>query len=385
MPQPRMAVVRRLTDGKDQTIDQALVLWFPGPATATGEDIAELHLHGGRAVVAAVLARLAGLPGLRPAAPGEFTRRAFAHGLIDLAQAEALGDLLAAETEAQRRNAVMQFEGGLAHLIGGWVADVVALAATVEAGIDFSDEDDVDSIDLPGVTRAVSVLADAIAENLEAPPAERLRDGLRIVIAGAPNAGKSTLLNALVGREAAIATPIAGTTRDLIEVPVVLQGVALVIVDTAGLRTGPVDIVEAIGINRAQAAIATADLVIALDDDVISSAPTIRVSTKSDLGLANNGLAVSGKTGDGLSALRSAIVKQAHELLPRPDRLALNARHRNALSAAVTALRAIADQSDLLIIAEQLRHARAALDRVTGAGDVEAVLDSIFARFCIGK
>ncbi len=386
LPEARRAHLVRLRDADDLTIDEALALWFPGSNSATGEDIVELHLHGARAVVAAALCALSAIPGLRPAEPGEFTRRAFANGRYDLAQAEALGDLLAAETEGQRRNAVLQFEGGLRRLIDAWQRRVVGMAAAVDASLDFSDEEDVEEAEFAQTVEEAAALAVLIARHLHDPPAERLRDGLRVVIAGEPNAGKSTLLNALVGREAAIATPIAGTTRDLIEVPVVLNGIAMILIDTAGLRDDASDVVEEIGIGRAQTAIASADLVIALDDSVVTTGPVIRVAAKSDLkdGTPTD-LPVSAQTGEGVPALREAIAKAASSLLPPPDCVALNARHRAALCEAIAALRAIDAAPEMLVVAEHLRQARLALDRVIGGGDTESVLDEIFGRFCIGK
>lgn len=388
LPEPRHATLRRLYSQDGALLDQALTLWFPAPASATGEDVAELHLHGGRAVVAVVSQALAAIHGLRPAEPGEFTRRAFENGRLDLAEAEGLGDLLAAETEAQRRNAILQLSGGLADKTRCWLDDVVSIAAQVEATLDFSDEDDVSEADVAPLHRAMTSLADAIAGDLAMPPAERLRDGIRVVIAGEPNAGKSSLFNALIGRDAAITAPIAGTTRDMIEAPVVIDGVAFVLIDTAGLRDDGTDAIEAIGIERARRAINVADLVIALDDSVVGSVEAVRiaVSAKSDLVASPAGrLGVSAVTGAGLADLRRAMVSSATTILPPPDHVALNARHRAALAEAVTALRAACASGDLIVIAEELRMARLAIARVTGGGDVETVLDSIFSRFCIGK
>ena len=260
LPPPRRASYRRLRDESGAPLDDALVLWFPGQKTATGEDLAEFHLHGGRAVVAAMLAELARQPGCRPAKAGEFTRRAFENGRIDLAEAEGLADLLAAETEAQRQSALVLAEGGLGQLVSTWERTLLAESARLEALLDFSDEGDVGETapDLSGLVDLRNAL-----KNLEqAPPAERLRDGVRVVLAGPPNSGKSSLFNYLVGREAAIVTPIAGTTRDRIEAPIALDGLPLLLIDTAGLRDETADEVEAIGIARSGAAMAEADILL---------------------------------------------------------------------------------------------------------------------------
>jgi tRNA modification GTPase len=386
LPAPRTARLATLTGNDGAVLDRGLVLWFPGPKSATGEDVAELHLHGGRAVVAAVMTALSLMAGLRAAEPGEFTRRAFENGRLDLAEAEALGDLLSAETEAQRRNAMLQLNGGLADKINAWLDALVMLAAQTEAVLDFSDEDDVGEGDLAALQRAIRSLGDLISADLAEPPAERIRDGVRVVIAGAPNAGKSSLLNALTGRATAIVTPVAGTTRDVIEAPVVIDGIAFVLTDTAGLRNDATDEAEAQGIARARHEIEIADLVISLDETIAVSGPRIAISAKSDVVAPRaDTLAVSALTGDGLAALRRLIVSEARMILPPPDRVALNARHREALSDAVEALVAAARSDDVLVIAEELRRARLAAARVIGGGDVEAVLDGIFSRFCIGK
>ena len=235
LPEARRAMSATLRWQGDM-LDLALILWLPGPGTATGEDIAELHLHGGRAVVASVLDALGRQPGLRLAEPGEFTRRAFSNGKLDLAQAEGLADLLAAETEAQRRQALRQAEGGLGKLVGSWRERLLGLAARVEAAIEFAeDEDDVPAL-APADLTGVAMLTVEMEAALSQPPAERLRDGVRIVVAGPTNAGKSSLINILAGREAAIASPIAGTTRDLIEIPVSIAGMPCLLIDSAGLR-----------------------------------------------------------------------------------------------------------------------------------------------------
>lgn len=386
VPAARRATLVSLRSADGHVLDQAIVLWFPRPASATGEDVVELHLHGGRAVIAAVSDALAAMPGLRAAEPGEFTRRAFENGRIDLAQAEALGDLLRAETEAQRRGAIAQLEGGLARLVGDWQAILTMLSARVEAIVDHDDEGDVDSRDIDRVIAEAAALADAMDAALAMPPAERLHDGIRIVVAGRPNAGKSSLINALSGRDVAIVTPVAGTTRDVIEVPLVWDGLPVILSDTAGLRDDAADAAEAIGIARARNVAAAADLVIALDDSVVAVENVIAVRAKADLGGVDDGRrAVSAATGEGIAALRSLLSGRVKALLPPPDRVALNARHRAALRDATAALRELAQMPDVVIQAELLRLARLALGRVTGQGDTEAMLDALFGRFCIGK
>jgi tRNA modification GTPase len=387
LPEPRRAVLRTLHAGDDQ-LDTALVLRFPGPNSATGEDLVELHLHGGRATIAAVSNALSAIPGLRPAEPGEFTRRAFENGRIDLSEAEGLSDLLAAETENQRRSALAMASGGLSRIVEGLRGELLMASARVEAAIDFADEDDVDPWpERPAVLNALTVRLEALLAN---PPAERLRDGVRIAIAGPPNAGKSTLINALVSRDAAIVSPIAGTTRDVIEVPVQLQGLALIFIDTAGLRAETNDSIEAIGISRAEAIIGSSDLVLWLGDP--QAAPdregVIVIRAKADLSadaLDDSRLAVSAMTGEGLGALIEALATAAKAVLPSPDAIALNARQRICLAELAIDVRASASDNDLILSAEHLRLGRVVLDRLTGRAGVEDMLDALFGTFCIGK
>jgi tRNA modification GTPase len=389
LPTPRFAVVRKLSDpATAMFLDTALVLWLPGPDTATGEDLVELHVHGGRAVVAAVEGALSQIDGLYPAEPGAFTRRAFENGRLDLTQVEGLADLLAAETERQRMAALVLAEGGLRREVERWQTRLLQLAARAEALIDFADESDVGTSD--------AVLQDdcgALAAELEAalanPPAERLRDGVRIGIAGPPNAGKSTLLNALVGRDAAIASPIAGTTRDIIETPVNLGGVPVVFVDMAGIRVHTDDAIEAIGIARAEAAIACSDLLLWLGDpaDAPKGDHVLRIGTKSDLGSprAHTDHAISAVTGENMADLIATLTARATLLLPAIGSLALTTAQQAHIRAASAALTRASTQSDDVLCAEDLRTAMRALDRITGAADTEAMLDTLFGRFCIGK
>lgn len=390
LPVPRRATLRILTDPETgERLDQALLLWFPGPATATGEDLAELHLHGGRAVVAAVERALVAIDGLRPAEPGEFTRRALVNGRIDLAEAEGLGDLLSAETEAQRRAALSSVEGAVSRAVADWNRKLLEVSAQIEAMLDFSDEDDVAPESLALTTTRIAELADAIAGVLTNPPVERLRDGVRVVLAGAPNAGKSTLLNALAEREAAIVSPIAGTTRDRIEVPVVREGIAYLLIDVAGMAAATDDPIERIGIERAQESIRSADIVILLDNTIAppATAAAIRIRARADINAGGDEslLAVSARTGLGVTALWEKIAAAARRLMPRLDLLVLNRRQRELCHEAEAALRGAIGAPDLLVVAEQCRLARRAFDRITGTSDTEAMLDALFGRFCIGK
>ncbi len=391
LPKPRRAAVRALHDPADGVLlDRAIVLCFPGTNTATGEDLAEFHLHGGRAVVRAVEAALAARPGLRSAEPGEFTRRALLHGRIDLSEAEGLGDLLMAETEAQRRSAIRSAEGAVRRAVEEWTDRLLGLAARVEAELDHSDEDDVaDAALLPAIRSGAAALAADIEAVAHRPPVERLRDGIRVVLAGPPNAGKSSLLNSMVGRDAAIVSPISGTTRDRIEAPVVRGGIAWLLIDTAGLAELPGDEIEAIGIARAQAAQTEADILLWLGDEAPPAHDHLLwLNPRADLPGREAGkerLSLSSRTGEGMDGLWQAMADLAAELLPPPDQMALNARQRELSQGAAAALRAIERERDLLLIAEQLRSAMRAFDAITGRAGVEAMLDALFGRFCIGK
>lgn len=385
VPQPRKATALRLTDAEGVALDQALVLWMPGPATATGEDVAELHLHGGRAVVAAVEAALARLPGLRKAEAGEFTRRAFANGRIDLAEAEGLADLLVAETEVQRRAALAMAGGALSRQVEDWRARVLALAAAVEAVLDFGDEDDVAG--LPGDFGArLAALGEEIAAWLARPRAERLREGYRVVLAGPPNAGKSSLFNALLASEAAITAATPGTTRDVIERPVAIGGIPFVLVDTAGLRDDAGDAVEGMGIERAHAELARADVVLWLGTEGEGPPGSWEIAPKSDLAAEKSDprVRVSAATGEGLDALKAELVRSAGELMPVPGESALNARQHALLERAKEAF-CDPDHDTMLILGEKLRLARVAFDTLTGRASTEHMLDALFGRFCIGK
>lgn len=389
MPVPRRASLRSIVDPIDhRPLDQALLLWLPGPASATGEDMAELHVHGGRAVVTAVLRSLGNLPGLRAAEAGEFTRRAFANGRIDLTEAEALGDLLTAETETQRRNALALADGVLSRKLADWLQHVLLLSARVEAVLDFEDEADV-----PGLGEAFTAelrrLSDDVSGWCDRPPVERLRDGIRVVLAGPPNAGKSTLLNALAGREAAIVTPIAGTTRDLVEVPASIGGIAFLLTDTAGLHEAAADAVEEIGIARARQAIESADILLWLGEADGAPAGSVRIAARSDeaefQGADQADLTLSARTGQGMQQLTELLVARAATLLPREDQVALSRRQRDGIEHLSAMLELAKTETDPLLIAEALRMARNAIDQVTGRAGTEDMLDALFGRFCIGK
>lgn len=392
VPEPRRASLVELKHPESgDVLDHALVLTFPGPQSASGEDLAELHLHGGRAVVRAIEAVLAGLPGLRRAEPGEFTRRAFLNGRIDLNEAEGLADLLSAETEWQRRAASAMIGGAFSTAVEAWRQEVLRLSAMTEAELDFSDEGDVDSQDNIKISNACVGLHDAIVELLDAPAAEKLREGLHIVLGGPPNSGKSTLLNALVAREAAIVSDIAGTTRDMIEVPVALEGIPFVFTDTAGLRGTTEDSIEAMGMERSRIAMASADMILWLGDE--GQGPEhpqlIEIDAKCDetmhAGKRAAAFRVSALSGEGMSGLVRHIISIAKTLLPPPDRFAINLRQRALMADCAQALKEASNSPDLLIVAEYLRQARLSLDALTGRAHTEDMLDMLFGRFCIGK
>jgi tRNA modification GTPase len=392
VPPPRRASLARLRDAEGALLDEALVLWFPGPGTATGEDLAEFHCHGGRAVIAAVEGALGALPGVRRAEPGEFTRRAFANGRIDLAEAEGLADLLSAETELARAAALANAGGAVSRQVEGWRERVLALSAEVEGVLDFSDEED--AADLPECfTWNIRALAEEIAAWLARPRSERLGEGFRIVLAGPPNAGKSTLFNALIESEAAITSPIAGTTRDVIERAVAIGGVPFTFVDTAGLRAveggAGADQIEAIGIARAEAELARADLVLWLGPEGAGPAGVWEIAAQADregfLPKVAARFTVSAATGAGLAALKSALVEAARAALPKPGEAALNARQHARLAEAAEALDGAQQVTDPLLVAEELRRARLAFDRLIGRATTEDMLDTLFGRFCIGK
>lgn len=388
LPAVRRASYRTLRSREGAILDQALVLWFPGPRTATGEDLAELHLHGGRAVVAAVEAALLSETGLRRAAPGEFTRRAFAQGRIDLAEAEGLADLLSAETELQRQAALAMAGGAFSRQVESWRDRVLTASAAVEAVLDFGDEDDVADLP-PDFLMRLSEIRAELEEWLDRPRAEALRDGYRVVLAGPPNAGKSTLFNALVEDEAAITSPLAGTTRDVLTRAVSLGGVPFLFGDTAGLRDETGDEIEAIGISRARAELGRADLVLWLGPEGEGPADAWEISPQADLFHVEQKKAarhrVSAMSGEGLDGLRDDLIATARSMMPRPGDAALNRRQHLLVAEAKRAIEAAGVESDPLLVAEGLRLARSAFDALVGRATTEDMLDALFGRFCIGK
>jgi tRNA modification GTPase len=386
LPEPRMAAVRELHHPQSsELLDEALVLRFDSPHSSTGEDILELQCHGGRAVVDAVLSALAGIEGLRLAAPGEFTRRAFDNGRIDLTEAEGLADLIEAETESQRKAAMALAEGGLRKQIAEWQESLLSMSARAERAIDYDDEDEV--LD-PSLLRDCEALAIELRTWLARPRAEKLKDGVLVVIAGRPNVGKSSLINVIAGEERAIVTDIPGTTRDHIEVPFSLGGVPIRLTDTAGLRDA-VDHVEVIGVQRAERLVEEADVLVWLGHsaDAPKHARLIGVHPKADLGggPAAGSIPVSSVTGEGIPALLERIEAEARTVLPGEDSISLNRRQARHISEAAEALGCASRANELVLVAEHLRLARTAFDRLTGRAGVEDVLDALFSRFCLGK
>ncbi|ESR26064.1 GTPase and tRNA-U34 5-formylation enzyme TrmE [Lutibaculum baratangense AMV1] len=401
VPEPRRAAFRRLRDETGEVIDEALVLFFAGPNSETGEDCLELQAHGSPAVLQRLAALLGDFPGCRPAEPGEFAQRAFLNGKVDLTAVEGLADLVDAETEAQRRLAVRQMGGSLRDLYEGWRTRLVEILALAEAGIDFVDEGDVGG----DIGHTIAPILEELRREIEAHLSdarrgERIRHGAVVTLAGSPNVGKSSLMNALARREVAIVTDVPGTTRDRLEVRLDLDGMAVTVIDTAGLRE-TADVVEREGVRRARLAIKEADLVLLLgaggppisthDGEV----ETWRVESKVDLtgslpGRRDDGtFGISVKTGDGVADLLDALAERfRHDVASSGDVLLTQARHRRHLSECVDALAAavrIGYDGEPDLFAEELRRAARSLGRITGRVDVEEVLGAIFERLCIGK
>nr|HAQ94868.1 tRNA uridine-5-carboxymethylaminomethyl(34) synthesis GTPase MnmE [Afipia sp.] len=404
LPTPRVAHLATLRDLDGSAIDESVVLWVPGPGSATGEDVAEFHVHGGRAVIAAMFDALGSIDGLRPADPGEFTRRAFENGKLDLTEAEGLDDLIHADTDRQRRQALRHLKGLLGVRAETWRQQIIEASALIEAGIDFSDEGDVSAELVAPALHRIAALKSEIEETLcSSAQSERLREGLTVAIAGPPNAGKSTLLNRLARREAAIVSPNAGTTRDVIEVHLDLDGYPVTLIDTAGVRDTH-DPVEQEGVRRARDRARTSDLVLWLvdaNDKATPSpqnegdhAPVWLVRNKVDLvaakgeGGAGAQFDISAAQGDGVPELIAALVAYAQDYFGAGEMaLVSRARHRTLLRETVAALdragRSAGKGDELL--AEELRIAIHSLGRLTGRVDVEDILDVIFREFCIGK
>jgi tRNA modification GTPase len=396
LPPARRAVFRTFSDpATGGAIDRGLALWFPGPASFTGEDVAELHLHGGPAVIAAMVGVLDGIDGLVAAAPGEFTRRAFENGKMDLTEVEGLADLIDAETEAQRAQALRQMEGALGAIYEGWRADLIHALALLEAALDFPDEDLPEGLGAQAAP-SLRLLAQAMRAHLaDDGRGEALRSGFQIVILGAPNVGKSSLLNSLARRDVAIVSDVAGTTRDMIEVRLDLGGYPVTLVDTAGLRESE-DRIEQEGVRRALERAARADLRLRLfapGEDVTAGPDELAVLNKSDIAegcAASGALAISVKTGAGIPDLLARLESIVVERMSLQEAPALTrVRHRRALEDAVShldrALDGIGRQVEPELVAEDVRLAARALGRITGRVDVEDILDVVFSAFCIGK
>ncbi len=405
IPTPRLAIRSLLRDAAGNPIDDAVVLWFPGPASATGEDVAEFHVHGGRAVLAAVFAVLAAIDDVRPAEQGEFTRRAFENGKLDLTEAEGLDDLIHADTDRQRRQALRQLKGLLGDRARDWRARIIEAQALFEAGIDFADEGDVPTeLVAPALAKIAGLLGEIEAALAVEGRGERMRDGMVVAIAGPPNAGKSTLMNQLARREVAIVSPHAGTTRDVIEVQLDLDGYPVAVIDTAGIRETD-DPVEQEGVRRAKARAATADLVLWLTDAdgalpaQDTSSPVWLIRNKADLDGSAIGpvktpdasgrvFRISAARGEGVTEVVAALVAFAETFFSGQESgLITRERQRRFLQETAEALRrstsVIAEGEELA--AEELRRAAYSLGRLLGRVDVEDILDVIFREFCIGK
>lgn len=412
VPAARVATLRTLKDGPSGAVlDKALVLFFPCPESFTGEDVAEFHCHGGRAVVQGVLSALISVRGVRAADAGDFTRQAFSNGKLDLTQVEAVGDLIHANTQAQRDQAVQQLDGAGRRQLALWRDEIATCRALIEADLDFSDEEDVPGSVIDSLPQRLAILRAQMDAEAESRLTERVRDGFRVVLVGPPNSGKSTLLNALLARDAALVSPIAGTTRDQMDVPIDLDGLPVVLSDTAGLRRDSSDVIEQMGMERTQVAMAQADLCVWLvGQDEATAVPEdrqalIRIRSKSDLlpDEASRGdtqtsgvdLQVSGKTGAGLAVLRKLIAERLRAVYAAggtsvAGQVALDPRRRAAVVSAAGYIRSCEErlQSGALHFdqaAEDLRLAQRSLGSVTGDVDVEGVLDIVFSRFCIGK
>jgi tRNA modification GTPase len=399
-PAPHRVAVRRFCDpATGEGIDRGLVLFFAAPASFTGEDVAEFHVHGGRAVMQAMTQALAAIPGCRLAEPGEFTRRAFEHGKLDLTEAEAVADIVAAQTAAQRRQALRQLEGELGAIYENWRVRLLRALAHVEADIDFPDEDLPQDI-IAAIRPDLKALAVEMTAHLaDARRGERLREGLHVAIVGAPNVGKSSLLNLLAQRDVAIVSEVAGTTRDVIEVSLDLAGWPVTLVDTAGLRDSP-DAIEREGVRRARLHAQNADLrlvVVDATDEQSASAlegivqpDDLIVLNKTDLEASpswapQSALPISIKTAAGIPALLSALQNRIGAMLKGDNAVATRQRHQLAVHDCLVSIQRAVEQKSAEIVAEDVRLAARALDRIHGKLHVECVLDAIFREFCIGK
>lgn len=390
LPEPRELALRRVRSPVDgEVLDHCLVVWFPAGASVTGEPLVELHLHGGRATVDAVEAVLGREPGLRRAKAGEFTWRAFENGKLDLVQVEGLSDLLRAESDAQRRAALAG--QGLGAEVERWRSGVLNLSAMVEAAIDQSDEDDVPP-DRRNIDGLAATLDQEIGALLLRPGAERLFEGVRVAFAGPPNSGKSSLINVLAQRDVAIVSPVAGTTRDVIEAPVKIGGTSYVLTDMAGLRDATSDHIERAGIDRAKRRIEQADIVVWMDETAepsVTAGEIIRIFPRCDASGREESpaglLRVSAKTGEGLCGLVEELNDRARLMLPREGEIALTRRQRGYLGLCHESIRLFIREGDEVVAAEHLRSCRKALDELTGRAGTEEMLDALFGTFCVGK
>lgn len=404
LPPARQLVLRSIMDASE-VLDRGMVAWFPGPRSFTGEDCAELHLHGSPAVLSAVMQRLSAWPGVRPAEAGEFTRRAFLNGKMDLVEVEGLGDLLAARTAAQRRQALRQLSGQASSVFDAWRDQLLLIRADIEAAVDFADEAGVAEAALPGIDRGIRDLLGSIKQSVAAAAAsEIIRDGLRVVLAGQPNTGKSSLLNALARREAAIVSDLPGTTRDAIEVSLDVEGIPVVLTDTAGLRPDTPDALEAEGIRRSRQHISGADVVVWVwspdipGSEVPDSAviPDLIIRNKCDLPAGESGLprndsssiATSTRSGEGLSSFLSRLSEILADRYGNVESALLVSARQKAVADRL--IRCLNDALDggtdrLELKAEDIRRASEEIARLTGKVDVEEWLGAIFSRFCIGK
>lgn len=390
LPTPRQASLRALRAADGALLDRALTLWFPGPNSATGEDCLELHVHGGRAVIAAVEAAIGAAPGLRRAEPGEFTRRALLGGRIDLAQAAGLADLLEAETETQRRAAIASAEGALSRDLQIWLDRLSQIRATIEAMIDYDEEGDV-AVTGEDVRPMLEALVADMSGIVARPTVERLRQGFQVVIAGPPNAGKSSLFNAILTRDAAIVAPIAGTTRDRLEGSVIRSGQIFTFTDTAGLAENTDDPIEAEGILRSRAAMETADLVLWLGDEPpVDIARSLWVRARCDVpgrsGLIDGqAFAISARRMPTIDTLWSTVAARAAADLGQTDSYLLHESQRETIVDAITSCAAAMQRADPILSAEDLRQASRGVGRLLGVDETEAMLDALFSRFCVGK
>lgn len=400
LPLPRRASVRQLRDPRSQeVIDQGLVLWMPGPLSATGEDVAEFHVHGSIAVIDAMFETFRRVDGVRLAEPGEFTRRAFVNDRMDLVEAEGLADLLQARTEAQRRMAMYHMLGNASSQYEVWRTELMSLLARLEAAIDFVEEEGVAAVALADIRPKTLDLVERLSRAAaEADRAGALRSGVKVVFAGAPNVGKSTLLNLVAAREAAIVSSRPGTTRDVIEVPIVLGGIPVILTDTAGLRAEAGDEIEVIGMQRAKSEVAAADIVVwvtsadVAEDIENAVVPALKILNKSDLlgdaPAQKDELRISAKTGEGITDLILNLEKLVAERFSGMEQASvIRTRHKDAVEESIRYLNdsLLHDAGQIELAAECLRRACFSIGRVTGRVDVEDLLGKIFSEFCIGK